>query len=77
VTVKDVDVREQVLNAVTVCMNRIFKAIPAKDFEAEADALMQKWVNDHGRFGIDGIVDAVTWWQDQATETNAFPLTRN
>jgi hypothetical protein len=75
----DDDARELILQAVTDCMCSIFRNhdISADDFKAEANALMLKWVTEHGSFGLDGIVEALDWWQDQATDTNAFPLSRN
>lgn len=69
--------REKVIDAVASCMHRIFVVIPEEDFRNEATALMGKWANEHGSFGIEGITEAVLWWQEMATETNAFPLSRN
>lgn len=71
------DMREKVINAVSDCMHTIIKDVSAEDFRGEASALMQKWVNEKGRFDGNGIVDALLWWQEVVSETNVFPLSRN
>jgi hypothetical protein len=70
------DMKEKVINAVSDCMHKIIKDVSAEDFRGEASALMQKWVNENGRFDGNGIVDAL-WWQDNVSDTNCFPLSRH
>lgn len=71
------DLRTKVIDAVSSCMHKIVNEISEEDFRDEASALMQKWVDEHGRFDGSGIVDALLWWQNAISETNYFPLSRH
>jgi hypothetical protein len=70
------DVKMKVVGAVSFAMANIFGE-PDNSFKwlPEAASLIQKWVDDYGAFGVDGIVEATLWWQDQASDENPFPLT--
>jgi hypothetical protein len=72
----DVSARKMVLNAVAGAMHLVVADISEEEFISEAEALMTKWSNEHSKFGKDGIVDALVWWQDQITDDNVFPLSR-
>lgn len=71
------DVKIKLVDGVSHSMAVIFNQ-PDKAFQwvPEASTLMQKWVDEKGHFGLDGVVDALLWWQDHATEENPYPLTK-
>lgn len=73
----DDDAKMMVLDSVSHAMASIFGE-PDNSFKwaPEAHELMKKWADDHGSFGLDGVVNATLWWQDQASDENPFPLTR-
>lgn len=70
------DARGLVLNVTMTCMSSIFPTLQKESFRQEADKLMAHWVQDHPHFGTDGIVEAVLWWQERATENNPYPLSQ-